>query len=108
MYILPQKSCYMQKGSLVQLGEDCTLGPSCSSILSWHFQNCEAGQNRLRGGASLEGQEYLQDVDVNMFFSFKGRVNIVELTGDRMIHPMSVIDPLQCWLIQPFVQQLES
>ena len=30
------------------------------------------------------------------------------LTGDGMIHPMSVIDPLQCWLIQAFVQQLEK
>ena len=46
-----------------------------------------------------------------LFISFKfrvNRVNIGELTGDWMIHPMGVIDPLQCWLIQPFVQQLKS
>ena len=32
----------------------------------------------------------------------------MELTGDWMIHPMCVIDPLQCWLIQSFVQQLKK
>ena len=59
-HFLPERCQYDKLVSNVNIVH-VTSDPSYSSLLSWHFQNCEALKTHPRGGASLEGQECLED-----------------------------------------------
>ena len=70
-HFLPERYLNTQK----TYSSDCTLGPSCSSLLSWRFQNCEVSKNRPHVGASLGGQEYLKDVVIVFQLSMRSQIS---------------------------------
>ena len=70
-HFLPERYLNTQK----TYSSDCTLGPSCSSLLFWRSQNYEASKNRPRAGASLGGQEYLKDVVIMCQLSMTSQIS---------------------------------